>query len=226
MTKESRNGSAVRRIRARKEKLFLRKNQMQSSDRRLDGVFERLYFHEIENRDKAMQRLQLPLVAFLALVGLLGHIAQNAQRSLASAGLWLWLCFSLAATVLVLVIVFFVLSLTSHTYSFIPVPREWQDYRDQCAKFYQHEDDAEKLIDAALQKGLADRFAECATINGRINARKSFYIFTILRLLVTGAFFSMLAYAVYFVGDLNSKAPYKVEIVTPVELKRTLHAQP
>ena len=97
--RKSRNNNdvVIARVRARDEQLFLRSNQMRNSDRRLDGVFERLYFHEIDGRDKVLQRLQLPLVAFLALVGLLGHIAQTAQRSNLGAGLWMWLSFSVAA---------------------------------------------------------------------------------------------------------------------------------
>ena len=121
---------------------------------------------------------------------------------------------------------FFIFSVIGHTYSFLPVPGEWQKYRERCVELYKDEKDADKLIDAAIQKGLVNRFAECATENGHINAKKAYFIFMILRLLVAGAFFAMIAYAVYFVEGLSSKAVYQVEIVNPVTLKGTTNVQP
>lgn len=214
-------GALIAQVQNRADELFSREHQMRETDRQMDGVFERLYFHEIDGREKVVQRLQLPLVTFIALFGMLGHIIQNAQRTIIGNAGWLWLLVALAAAFLLVAAVFFIISVIGHTYSFIPVPREWQDYRDQCQRLYEGEVDSDRLVAAAVTKGLVARYAECATINGHINEKKSFYVFMILRFLVAAAVFAVAAYAVFFFAELGSTSTYKVEIVNPLTPRGT-----
>lgn len=219
--KNHESSAIVARMKARDEEIFRREHGMREVDRQLDDVFERLYFHELDGRDKVVQRLQLPLVAFIALLGLLGHIVQSAQRTFSGSTAWLWLLVGCSCALLLAAAFFFVMSVVGHTYSFLPVPSEWQDYKDKCIALYHAEIDVDKLVSTAIKKGLMIRYAECATINGHINAKKSFYVFMILRFLIAGAIMAVAAYALFFFGELGSKPTYRVELTNVANINRT-----
>jgi hypothetical protein len=207
----------IGRIRERHSVQFEREHKLRPHDRHLDALYEKIYFHEIDGRDKVAQRLQLPLVAFLAISGFVGSMLQSVQRTDTSPGavtFWILLSFALAS--LMGAMWFLVVSLIGKKYHYLPVPQAWEDHQAKCAALYQDYEDAGRLVSAALQKNLVETYAHCGTVNGAINETKASYVFRLLRCLVAAALFSLAAYAIFFIAKLDKnliKPTYRVEIV-------------
>lgn len=213
----------IGRIRERQSVLFERQHELRTQDRCLDLLYEKIYFHEIDGRDKFAQRLQLPLVAFLAISGFAGTMLQNVQRADASTSAFVfWVLLGFAVSALTGAMWFFIAALTGQKYHYLPVPQEWKNHQTACAALYQDYDDAEKLVGAALQKNLIETYASCGTVNGAINEKKASYIFRLLRCLVFAALFAISAFGIFFIAKLDKnlvKPTHRVEIANPLLLK-------
>jgi|GEM_PF-6686107 len=110
-------GSAIARVRSREKRAFEREHKMLDHHRDLDDLYEKIYFHEIDRRDKVAQRLQLPLVTFLALAGFIGHMLQNVVRSNVDAEAYcFWALLCTAVLGLLVAAGYFVKSVVGETY--------------------------------------------------------------------------------------------------------------
>jgi hypothetical protein len=213
-------GRVISRVRAHEKKAFEREHEMLDHNRILDNLYEKIYFHEIDGRDKVAQRLQLPLVTFLALAGFIGHMLQNVQRSNEEApAIWFWSLLGLAVTGLTVAAFYFVRSVIGKTYSYLPDPDEWSKHHKECVELYNDYSNADALAIAAIQKNIVATYIKCGTKNGAINAEKASYVFIILRSLVGTALFTFAAYGVFFFGKLDKNLTHlvqKIEISNPV----------
>lgn len=216
-------GSILSRIRAREELVFAKHHEMLDRHRVLDELFEKIHFHEIDGRDKVNQRLQLPLVTFLALAGFIGQMLQNVQRSYDGViATWFWLFLGLASFGLLIATYFFIRSLVGQTYSYLPYPEDWYKHQKDCIELYKDYDNADALVAAAIKKNVVDTYIKCGTKNGALNAEKASYVFWILRTLIITALFTFAAFAVFYFGKLDKNLNHqvhKVEISTPVIFK-------
>lgn len=189
-------------------------------NRVLDDLYEKIYFHEIDGRDKVAQRLQLPLVTFLALAGFIGHMLQNVQRTNeAGAGLWFWSFLLIAVLGLTSAAIYFVKSVIGKTYSYLPDPEEWSKHHKQCVALYIDYSNADALVAAAVKKNIIAIYIKCGTKNGAINAEKASYVFIILRCLVATALFTFAAFGFFYFGKLDknlTRSIQKIEISSPV----------
>jgi hypothetical protein len=221
-SRSTKKGQAVARIRANAIKSFGLEHSMRPADRHLDEVFEKIYYHEIDGRDKVAQRLQLPLVAFLAISGFIGTMLQSVQRSDDSgSAIAFWIFLALALAALVGASGYFVASLIGKKYSYLQSPADWNSHHLECLKLYRGYDCEEELVKAALKKNLIATYIKCATANGDINARKSYYVFMLLRCLVAGAILTVAAFGVFFFAklDKNTSRTQRVEITGPIIVK-------
>jgi hypothetical protein len=220
--RNTRKGLAVARIRANTMKRFDFEHSMRPADRHLDELFEKIYHHEIDGRDKVAQRLQLPLVAFLAISGFVGTLLQSVQRTdYSNSAIAFWISLTLAIAALVGASGYFVVSLIGKKYSYLQSPADWHTHHLECLKLYSGYEFEEKLVGAALKKNLIATYVKCATANGDINARKSYYVFMLLRCLVAGAIFTVVAFGIFFFAklDRNISRAQRVEITAPIIIK-------
>lgn len=213
----------INRVRERESRVFDREHELRPHHRQLDALYEKIYFHEIDGRDKVTQRLQLPLVAFLAIAGFVGSLIQNVRRADTSLSADVFLALLVLAVVaLTLAMVFFVASLTGKKYLHLQAPEDWVSHQAECTDLYREYDHAGKLTSAALTKNLVATYVLCGTVNGAINAKKAFYLFMLLRCLIAGACFTAFAFGVFFAAKLDknlTKVTHRVEIVSPLTLK-------
>jgi flagellar basal body-associated protein FliL len=219
----TRKGWIIAGIRAREKKVLEKEYEMYSHNRMLDELYEKVYFHEIDGRDKVAQRLQLPLVTFVALAGVIGQMLQNAQRNDSSANaVWFWVLLGLAVLTLVGAGIYFVLAVVGKTYSYLPDSEEWRKHHKECIYLYEDYNNADVLVTAAIKKNVTETYVKCATANGAINAKKAAYVFQILRLLIATAIFTFMAFSFFIFGKLDKnlvRSTQKVEVINPVVVK-------
>lgn len=184
----------------------------------LKQFYEKLYFQELEARDKIHSRLQLPLTLLLAIVGGVVVLLQNFDYR---AGAWnaprvtfaFFLCCAVVS--LAMGMVRFVKALWNHAYLLLPDSEKTRDYKKLLEKTYESFDEREKLVSDALDKYLTDYYIEYAAFNTQVNDRRSAYIHLCNSAIVSTIVLFIAAYLAFYFGDLDkSKIKGATEVFT------------
>src|SRR5579859_6366836 len=123
------------------------------TDGELKQLYEKLYFQEIDARDKVQGRLQLSLTLLLALGGAVAFLMQNFDYQ---AGHWtalrgafvFFVC--AGAVTLVVATVFFVKAFWNNTYYFLPDSAQTAGYKRVLDETYAQYEDRVRLVSDAL----------------------------------------------------------------------------
>lgn len=137
-------------------------------------LYEKLYFHEIDAREKLNSRLQTPLTLIVSLIGALAFLVQNYAHQQGSMLAILFIAFvSCAATALATAMYFFVRSWLGTEYFFLPPAVESEAYRQQLVRhFASYETDGE-LSSAAFTDYVMDYYVKYSSKNTDANDRRS-----------------------------------------------------
>lgn len=166
-------------------------------------------------------RLQIPLALIVSVIGMLGFMAQNLDRE--QFGGWLYafgIAFTLSTCFIFLSGGYCIGSAWGHVYKVTSHASEWREYHDSCLSTYGAYSQRQRieLSDAALKKGIFDKYIECASVNAGINATRSYrYHLTILFFCIAVAF-GFIAFCCFFFGNLDKAShtkPTEIVIVSP-----------
>lgn len=188
----------------------------------LFNLYEKLYFHELETREKILNRLQIPLAIIVSFVSFYGYVAKGIDLS---SGLWdvILYIFLLASLILFALSLYnFIRAFFNHTYELIPTAVETEGYRNQLIEHYNGYPTSGQLVDDAFDNYLYKYYAECATANTKINDKRSSFIHNCNKWLAFNLPFLFLVFLIFsFSGvDKNSKKKeYSVKILNPIELE-------
>ena len=145
----------------------------------LKQLYEKLYFLEIESREKIHARLQIPLTLLLALLGGIVFVLQNFDYQ---AGGWtptrVTFAFFFCCAIVALIVgtVCFVFALYNHAYLFLPTPQKTADYKTLLEETYKDYEQHGQLVSDALDTYLMNYYVQYATHNTQVNDRRSAYI--------------------------------------------------
>ncbi len=144
-------------------------------DERALLFYERMYFHELDNREKLTARLQLSLAILTALVALLAYIVsrttlQSGPGPFAVAAFLV--SFASSTATLSASAWFFIRALWGHSYECLPVATEIEKYRELLAETYKDYPDGDSLTATHHKRFLVRYFAECASVNASVNQRR------------------------------------------------------
>jgi len=186
------------------------------SKKTLRELFEKLYFHEIEAREKINGRLQLPMVLIISMLGAIAYMLQNLQRSYIDIWTILFLA-TLAATAVFLCIAIynFIRSWFGNTYDFLPTPIDSSEYLNLLNTTYAEFDEKNQLIDQYLDEYLYDSYIHCATKNASCNDKRSIYLHKSHGYIITTSVSLLICFIVFYFGSLEkkpSKDPIQVSI--------------
>lgn len=188
----------------------------------LFNLYEKLYFHELETREKILNRLQIPLAIIVSFVSFYGYVAKGIDLT---SGLWnvvLYMFLLVSLILFTLSLYNFIRAFFNHTYELIPTAVETEDYRNQLIEHYKDYPTSGQLVEDAFDNYLYKYYAECATANTKINDRRSSFIHNCNKWLVSNLPFLFLVFLIFsFSGvDKNSKEKeYSVKISHPIELE-------
>ena len=143
----------------------------------LFNLYEKMYFHEIENREKLLTRLQIPLALLLAMASVISYLIKGIELKAFSAWSWVFIVTLLSCFWLYAVSVWsFARGYFGYTYEFIPTAIETEEYRLKLIDTYKGYDNQGELVSRYFNDYLHKYYAECATANAKINDTKSYYI--------------------------------------------------
>lgn len=193
---------------------------------KLNELYEKLYFLEIESREKIYSRLQLPLTLIVAIVGALVFLLQNADFETATAtpSRVMFIVFIAAATLtLVAAIYLFINALYNHTYLFLPDSSATANYKELLEQTYAQFQNSQQLVENALRKYIINYYIEYAAFNTRVNDRRSMFLHFCNGAIVGTTILLFAAYLSFYFGGLdknnNAKPPTDVRVIKPVEIR-------
>ncbi len=191
----------------------------------LKQFYEKLYFQEVEARDKLHARLQLPLTLMLALIGAVVFLFQNFDHQVSSwtAQRVAFLFFLISgSTILAFALFCFVKALYNNEYYFLPDSKKTAEYKVLLENTYREFEDHEKLVSDALDKYITDYYIEYAAFNTRINDRRSAYIHQCSGAIIGAAVLFFAAYLAFYFGDLDKsriKPATEVFVTKPIDVR-------
>lgn len=189
----------------------------------LIDLYEKLYFHEIEVREKLGGRLQTPMAIVVSLIGVLTYLLQNFDKGRTSTSTVAFLfLFAISIVTLVTAVYFFVRSWYGNTYAFLPSAAATEEYRQLLQKTYEKYKDGDSLAETYLNDYLCTKYIECATQNTQCNDLRSLHLHKTNGTLIASTVLIAVTFLVFFMGDLDrakASKPIEVVIVKPVDNK-------
>lgn len=189
----------------------------------ISNFYEKLYFHEIDAREKLYSRVSIPLAVLISIVGGMGFMIQNLQRDQTGiAASFFYCCFGVALVFAALSAYYLKSAASGNKYQFLAPARDWEGYQADCEKKYAEFDDKDQLIDGAVRGAIVAEYIRCGSINALVNDSRSKCLFLTIKFLIFSAVFVLLAFLVFFFGGLDkaiSPKPLKVQVIQPIGMK-------
>ncbi len=185
-------------------------------------LYEKLYFHEIETREKLNSRLQIPLTIIISIVGLLSFLLQNYEhKSYSTAEIIFLISIAITFSILISAIFFFIRSWYNYTYSFLPTACETEEYRNKLIEMYQPYSEDVDLASKYFTEFLMRSYVECSSINTRNNDLRLLNLHKTNRQIVYTVAIAFISFLAFFLGNLEKDQSTKisqVSVISPITL--------
>lgn len=193
------------------------------TDKKIYDLYEKLYFHEITARENLNNRLQMPLVILMSLIGFLAFMLSNYQNNGGTFYVYaFWAAYASSLFYTGAGVWCFVKSWYNYTYAFLPSAIDTENYRKNLMEIYNEYDESGKLANMHFEKYLINYYVECSTANTNNNDKRSGFVHLTTRFILTGTIFAFVAFLPYYFGDLNKNNRDKIQkivICDPSEAK-------
>jgi hypothetical protein len=185
-------------------------------------LYEKLYFHEIDRRDKIIGRLQLPLAIFVSILSILGVMVRNINYDLEISLIFKYFsCLAITITTVTFGLYYFIRAFYGHEYKYIPTASETEKYNKELHETYEEFDEGEELAEGYLSDYLYKDYHECSSANSNVNDNRSeyihrsnfFIILSIVPLLITFLVFNFAQ-----IDKNNKDKVQKISIAEPLSI--------
>lgn len=188
----------------------------------LFDLYEKLYFHEIDVREKLSSRLQTPMAIIVSLTGVLGFLIQkfDIHQSSNTSSIFIFLLI-VSAISLVCSAYFFIRSWHGNTYAFLPSAEDTENYKKLLEDTYRSYNKGDSLAEGYLNDYLCSYYINCATQNTRCNDLRSINLHKTNKTLIIATLFVSISFIVFFFGGLDKtiiKKPSEIVIVKPIDI--------
>lgn len=167
-------------------------------------LYEKLYFHELDRRDKISSRLSLPFAVIVATVGLqsfmLNAAAKPYDELLSSA---FWALFISSVVALAAGVWFFRKAWFGHTDKLLPTASAIEAYQAELIKTYKDYQDQDSLVSNHFDDFLFDYYMQFSSDNAINNDRRSYNIYRSTVALTTAILLAFAAVVPFFIGNLE-----------------------
>lgn len=167
----------------------------------LFDLYEKMYFHEIDMRDKLSQRLQITLAILVVLFGFLGYMLESASYTLGNIFAYMfWILFVLATISIFVAVYWFVRSWYGWEYEFLAPADDWEAYRRQLAKTYEEFTECDRLVRQYMNNAIMKHLVDCSSEFTRINDTRSLKLHNANTFIIIGIVVAFLAFIPFWVG--------------------------
>lgn len=142
------------------------------------ALYEKLYFHELDRREKISARLALPFAVLVATSGLLSFLLNaGAKPEHGSYATFFWALFFAACMALAAGAWFFRKAWFGHTDKLLPTASAIEGYYEELLKTYDEYERVDELVSNAFQNFLFTHYAQFSSENAINNDERSYNIY-------------------------------------------------
>jgi hypothetical protein len=171
----------------------------------LHALYEKLYFNEIDSREKIHARLQLPLTLIVAILGALLFLVGRIEYTYDEWSLvkFVFALFLLGSIISLLVaIVYFAHALYNNEYYFLPDSKATMEYWKQCEEVFKEQPNSEALVQRAMSDYINQAYVEYGSFNTAVNDRRSEFIHRCHGVVVLTSGLLLSAFVIFNAGGL------------------------
>lgn len=173
--------------------------------------YEKLYFQELDRREKLSARLNLPLAILVAVIGFLSFMLNNAPRDIQAPGhLIFWIGFIASCTATGFGAWYFKASWFGHTDKLLPTANATEDYRNTLVELYKEYDEKDALVETALKAYLYDYYMKFSSVNTTNNDARAYHLYQATYAITISVLLAFFAFIPYFISNhgelLNGQA--------------------
>jgi len=179
---------------------------MNESDQETFQLYKELYFHEIDMREHANARVQIPLAITVSLVGAASFMLTNVTFSIESFIAKLFFAaLGCGYMLIALSIIFLIRSWWGYTYNFLPSAESSEKYRVKLIETYKPFDDGESIAENYFKDYLKEKFISCSSLNTRCNDKRALQLHRANGFLIAALLAISTAYFIYYMSGLKSE---------------------
>lgn len=168
--------------------------------------YEKMYFHELESREKLTARLQLSLAMLTGLIAVISYVVSRANVEAhpgAFAGALLLVSIVCGVVLLATAVRDYIRALWGHSYECLPYATDIEAYRVLLGETYKGYTDGESLAHKHYKQFLIRYYSECAARNAAVNERRfnllhectSYMVYSLPALVALGLIFALGGFA-------------------------------
>lgn len=186
-------------------------------------LYEKLYFHEVDAREKIAARLQIPLAILLSITSVFAIFLKGTDFTNYSGwNITFFVIVSISLLFHLTSAYHFIRSFYGHTYAFIPSAVESETYRQTLISTYSKFPNCDALVEKYFTKYLFKYYSECATQNTLANDKRSDFLHKCNTYFVINLIPLILAFIIFTFAGLDKNGvekPYKIIIEQPVKIE-------
>jgi len=165
----------------------------------LFAFYEKLYFQELERREKLSARLNVPLAILVAVIGFLSFMLNGAPISVSEWSSFLfWAFFVSACGSTAVGAWFFKASWFGHTDKLLPTANETEAYRAKLIDLYKDFDEKEQWVEESLKQYLYDYYKQFSSENTVNNDARAYRLYCATYAITVAVLLAFSAFVPYF----------------------------
>lgn len=168
---------------------------MKLSDR--DTFYEKMYFHEISERDRLDDRFRTLLAIVAIVFAMMGYLFNAIVLGSDKSPVLFWLIYGIAAISFVAAVVCYIKAWHSQHYNAFPLLTDIEEYIGQIRDHYQEKTDnhtAEQWSDEAFELFMRQSFISHASFNAQANDNKRFWLYYGNSFIISAFIFCIMAF--------------------------------
>lgn len=185
-------------------------------------LYEKLYFQELDRREKLSARLNLPLAVLVTVIGFLSFMLNNAPRDIDTTGHFIfWAGFVAACAATGVGAWNFKASWFGHTDKLLPTANSTENYRQSLVEFYNEYEEKEALVETTLKAYLYDYYMRFSSENTTNNDARAYHLYLATYAITVAVLLAFITFIPYFLSNHGGSPNDKQTTATPTACPTT-----
>lgn len=168
--------------------------------------YERLYFYELEVREKINSRINIPLAIIISLFGFLGYQINNILTQYFS--FWIkisGIIIAIALLTLIIGMYYIIRSWHGHEYKCLPYATDIENYKTDLLDYYRNEGEYDNNFLAMndIREDIYDYYVRHSSMNALTNDKKAAFLYKSINCIIITTFLSFASYTIFTLSKLQ-----------------------